>query len=65
MQASLHSCFWVCNFNSLSMHIQAERRMLLDQQLYPPNIAETLAALQRVPESSMQASGSSRYTLQV
>lgn len=49
-----------------SLHaLQAERRMLLDQQLYPPNIAETLAALQRLPESSMQPSGSSRYTLQV
>ena len=40
-----------------------ERRLLLDQHLYPPNIAETLAALQRGPESRQPSS--SRYGLQV
>ena len=37
--------------------------MLRDQHLYPPNIAETLAALQRGPESRQP--GYSRYSLQV
>lgn len=40
-----------------------ERRMLRDQHLYPPNIAETLAALQRGPESRQPSA--SRYGLQV
>ena len=37
--------------------------MLSDQHLYPPSIAETLAALQRTPDT-MQPS-SSRYGMQV
>ena len=37
--------------------------MLRDQHLYPPNIAETLAALQRGPESRQPSY--SRYSLQV
>ena len=37
--------------------------MLRDQHLYPPNIAETLAALQRGSESRQPSS--SRYGLQV
>lgn len=45
-------------------YLQVERRMLLDQHLYPPNIAETLAALQRGPEA-LQPGSSSRYALQV
>lgn len=52
---------WRDNCNT---YLQVERRMLLDQHLYPPNIAETLAALQRGPDA-LQPGSSSRYALQV
>ena len=53
---------WLYDADTL-IHAQAERRMLMDQHLYPPNIAATLAALQRGPDALHV--GSSRYGLQV